>query len=62
MGKEKYKELEMLETLSELPPLDVEHIDNMRDMLSINGHTTAPFDEYESDDWMADEYARAVSE
>ena len=58
----RYKELEMLETLTELPPLDVEHIDNMREMLQINNHTPIPIDEYESEDLMADEYARAVSE
>ena len=58
----RYKELEMLETLTDLPPLDVEHIDNMREMLQINNHTPIPIDEYESEDWMADEYARAVSE
>ena len=51
----------MFDAINEdMPPMVSEHVDVYRDLLVANGHTVAPIDDYESEDWLAEEYDRAT--
>ena len=60
--KYNYEGLDMFKSINEdmLDLQEVDHVDNYRDLLRANGHTVAPVDEYEAEDWMADEYDRVT--
>lgn len=61
MNKLNFRELTMFDSINEdMPPTIPEHVDVYRDLLTANGHTVAPIDSYESEDWMAEEYDRAT--
>ena len=56
-----FEELNVFDSINEdMPPMVSDHVDVYRDLLVANGHTVAPIDDYESEDWLAEEYDRAT--